>query len=185
MERLTVYTPNGYESINPVDLCLDEYSDINFERILDKLGAYEDFEEIFREKMTNVACDFLSDKEEFGKWLDRNRWIAKKCDEWVRLLEEGRLVKLPCKIGDDVYFIPSKVNYDLNVLNDNSQSNKVYHQKVERITFHKSGWYLECDKDLEYATDHILLDKMYKETWFLKQEEAEAKLEELRGVQND
>ena len=45
MERLTVYTPDGYESINSVDLCLDEYSGINFERILDKLGKYEDFEE--------------------------------------------------------------------------------------------------------------------------------------------
>lgn len=45
MERLTVYTPDGYRSINPVDLCLDEYSDINFERILDKLGKYEDLEE--------------------------------------------------------------------------------------------------------------------------------------------
>ena len=45
MERLTVYTPDGYESINPVDLCLDEYSGINFERILDKLGKYEDLEE--------------------------------------------------------------------------------------------------------------------------------------------
>lgn len=184
MDRLTLYTPNGYESINPVDLCLDEYSDINFERILDKLGAYEDFEEIFREKMTNVACDFLNDKEEFRNWLDRNRWITNKCDEWVRLEEQGKLIKLPCKIGDDVYFIPSKVNYDLNVINDTPQFNKVYHQNVERITFHKSGcWFLECDKDLEYATDHILLDKMYKETWFLKQEEAEAKLKELRGAE--
>ena len=107
-------------------------------------------------------------------------WEHKQVAEYLRKLkayedleEQGRLVKLPCKIGDDVYFIPSKVNYDLNVLNDNSQSNKVYHKKVERITFHKSGWYLECDKDLEYATGHILLDKMYKETWFLKQEEAE------------
>lgn len=63
MERLTVYTPDGYESINPVDLCLDEYSDINFERILDKLGKYEDLE------------------------------------------EQGRLPKLPCKVGDDVYYI--------------------------------------------------------------------------------
>lgn len=45
MDRLTINTLNGYESINPVDLCLDEYSDINFERILDKLGAYEDAEE--------------------------------------------------------------------------------------------------------------------------------------------
>ena len=45
MERLTVYTPDGYESINPVDLCLDKYSDINFERIVDKLGKYEDLEQ--------------------------------------------------------------------------------------------------------------------------------------------
>lgn len=45
MERLTIYTPDGYESINPVDLELDEYSDINFERLLDKLGEYEDLEE--------------------------------------------------------------------------------------------------------------------------------------------
>jgi hypothetical protein len=102
MERLTVYTPDGYESINPVDLCLDEYSDINFERILDKLGAYEDFEEIFREKMPNAACDLLSDKEEFGKWLDRNKWIAKKCDEWARAEEQGSLVILPYKY---VYYI--------------------------------------------------------------------------------
>lgn len=152
-----------------------------WQKVYFKLKEYEDFEEIFREKMTNTACDFLSDKEEFGKWLDRNRWITNKCDEWVRLEEQGKLIKLPCKIGDDVYFIPSKVNYDLNVINDTPQFNKVYHQNVERITFHKSGcWFLECDKDLEYATDHILLDKMYKETWFLKQEEAEAKLKELR-----
>lgn len=70
-----------------------------------KLKDYEDFEEIFREKMTNAACDFLSDKEEFGKWLDRNKWIAKKCDEWARAEGQGRLVKLPCKVGTDVYYI--------------------------------------------------------------------------------
>lgn len=62
-DRLTVYTPDGYGSINPVDLCLDEYSDINFERILDKLGKYEDLD------------------------------------------EQGRLVKLPCKVGDTVYHV--------------------------------------------------------------------------------
>ena len=59
-----------------------------------KLKDYEDFEEIFREKMTNAACDFLSDKEEFGKWLDRNKWIAKKCDEWARAEGQGRLARL-------------------------------------------------------------------------------------------
>lgn len=54
-DRLTVYTPDGYGSINPVDLCLDEYSDINFERILDKLGKYEDLEE--QGKLIKLPCN--------------------------------------------------------------------------------------------------------------------------------
>ena len=93
--------------------------------------------------------------------------------------EQGRLIKLPCTIGDGVYFVPSKTNYRLNILNHHSEENKIYNQKVARITFSQNGWYLECDKDLEYATDHILQDKMYKETWFLTRTEAEAKLKEL------
>lgn len=48
-----------------------------------------------------------------------------------------------------------------------------------------NGWYLECDKDLEYATGHIFIDKMYKETWFLTKSEAEAKLKELGGGENE
>lgn len=70
-----------------------------------KLAEYEDFEEIFRSKMTDAACELLSDKEEFAKWLDRNKWIAKKCDEYAREEEQGRFLKLPFVIGDKVYKI--------------------------------------------------------------------------------
>ena len=93
--------------------------------------------------------------------------------------EQGLLLRLPCGIGSDVYTIPSKVNYELNILSLHPENNKVYHQKVALITFTKKGWYMECDKDREYATYRILPDKMYKETWFLSQEEAEAKLKEM------
>ena len=68
-----------------------------------KLAEYEDFEEIFRAKMTDTACEFLKDKEEFGKWLDRNKWIAKKCDEYARAEEQGLLLRLPVPIGTTVY----------------------------------------------------------------------------------
>lgn len=158
MERLTVYTPDGYESINPVDLCLDEYSDINFERILDKLGAYEDFEEIFREKMPNAACDILSDKEEFGKWLDRNKWIAKKCDEWARAEEQGRLIRLPCKVGDIVYIIIAK---------------SISKQKVKEIIIDGYGIKFKTNRRMFGLCDVF-------HTVFLTQPEAEAKLKELR-----
>ena len=69
------------------------------------LAGYEDFEEIFRSKMTDAACELLSDKEEFTRWLDRNKWIAKKCDEYARTEEQGKLLKLPCAVGDTVYRI--------------------------------------------------------------------------------
>lgn len=80
---------------------------VTIRQVTDKLATYEDFEEIFREKMTDAACDLLSDKEEFWKWLDRNKWIAKKCDEWVRAEEQGLLFKIPCHCKDCIY-----VNYE-------------------------------------------------------------------------
>ena len=95
--------------------------------------------------------------------------------------EQDLMFRLPCGIGDDVYFIPSKTNYKLNILQGHPEINRVYHQNVERITYTPTGWYLECDKDLEYATDNILVDKLYKETWFLTQEEAEQKLKEMES----
>lgn len=103
-----------------------------------------------------------------------------KLADYVNLDEQGLLLRLPCGIGADVYFIPSKTNYKLNILQGHPESNRVYHQTVERITSAQSGWCLECDKDLEYATDHILIDKLYKETWFLTQAEAEQKLKEMK-----
>ena len=97
--------------------------------------------------------------------------------------EQGLLLRLPCGIGSDVYMIPSKINYKLNILSLHPENNKVYHQKVALITFTENGWYIKCDKDREYAIERILSEKMYKETWFLSQEEAEAKLEEMEGAE--
>lgn len=53
-------------------------NNVTVKQVLDKLAEYEDFEEIFREKMTDIACELLSDKEEFKKWLDRNKWEVMK-----------------------------------------------------------------------------------------------------------
>ena len=97
--------------------------------------------------------------------------------------EQGLLLRLPCGIGSDVYMIPSKINYKLNILSMHPENNRVYHQKVDLITFTENGWYIKCDKDREYAIERILSEKMYKETWFLSQEEAEAKLKEMEGAE--
>lgn len=118
---------------------------------------------------------------ESGVWVKNHDYVlaAEKLATYEDAEEQGLLLRLPCGIGSDVYIIPSKVNYELNILSQHPENNKVYHQKVALITFTEKGWYMECDKDREYATDRILPEKMYKETWFLSQEEAKAKLKEM------
>ena len=96
--ELVVFTKGKYIDTIPAEMI---HEDIR--KVLRKLAEYEDFEEIFREKMTGTACEFLKDKEEFGKWLDRNKWIAKKCDEYSRAEEQELLLRLPVPIGTTVY----------------------------------------------------------------------------------
>lgn len=112
---------------------------------------------------------------------DYKNLLIEKLGKYEDLEERGKLVKLPCEIGDDVWFVPSQTCYKLNILNGHSEANRVYHQKVARITFDENGWYMVCDKDLEYAIVNTLIGKMFNKTWFLTQSEAEAKLKELRG----
>lgn len=103
--------------------------------------------------------------------------ILTKLATYEDLEEQGLLVRLPVKIGDDIYNIPSKANYDLNVLNGYKANNRVYHQKVYSIVFSQSGWFVQCDdKDSIHAPNVICLDVEYGKTWFLTREEAEKKL---------
>ena len=46
MERLTVKWNDGiYDTYDPVDICDNAHSKINYEKLLKKLGEYEDLEE--------------------------------------------------------------------------------------------------------------------------------------------
>lgn len=108
--------------------------------------------------------------------------VAEKLKEYEDLEEQGLLLRLPCGIGSDIYFIPSKVNFRLNLSSGLTEENRVFHQVVDRITFRKNGWYMECDADLEYGIGRILRDENYGVTWFLSKEEAEAKLKETAGA---
>ena len=122
---------------------------------------------------------------ESGVWVKQHDYIsaAEKLADYEDAEEQGLLLRLLCGIFSDLYMIPIKINYKLNILSLHPENNRVYHQKVALITFTENGWYIKCDKDREYAIERILSEKMYKETWFLSQEEAEAKLEEMEGAE--
>ena len=138
------------------------------------------------EILENLIYDPFSDVKSLIALFYRNLWamadLREKLKSYEDAEEQGLLKILPIAIGSDVYFIPSKTNYKLNVLNGYEQNNRVYHQNVANIVFNKRGWYLELDKNLEHGIDHILVDKFYKETWFTSQEEAEQALAEMKGV---
>lgn len=108
-----------------------------------------------------------------------NRMMLDKLAAYEDAEEQGLLLRLPREIGADIYYIPSEKNFRLNLLDGHGKENRVFHQTVDRITFRKDGWYIECNSDLKYGTGRILLDTSYGVTWFLSNDEAEAKLQEM------
>ena len=84
---------------------------------------------------------------------DKTRMILEKLAEYEDLEEQGRLIKLPCKVGTDIYYI-------LGIPNETPCT-------IDKCTFELSD-----------------INKIGK-TLFLTREEAEVKLKELRGGEND
>lgn len=162
--------------------------------ILTRLADYEDLEErlhkIFGEESAFSLADVVNTIEMKLSEPDNKHPVnariltyedADKWKEYKSLEEQGLLVRLPVKIGDDIYKIPSKANYDLNVLNGYKANNRAYHQKAYSIVFSQSGWFVQCDKDSIHAPNVICVDVEYGKTWFLTREEAEKKLEEMKN----
>lgn len=90
----------------------------------------------------NMCLECAEEHEQLAEWLI-------KLKEYQTLEEQGRLIKLPCKVGTDVYYI-------LGIPNETPCA-------IDKCVFELSD-----------------IHKIGK-TLFLTREEAEAKLEELRG----
>lgn len=144
--------------------------------------------EFDEEILDNLTIDPFSDVRGLIALFYRNLWamadLREKLKYYEDAEEQGLLLQLPCKIGSDVYIVPSEMNFRMNIFAGHPEDNRVYHQKVVLISFTENGWYMEGDKDREYDTYRILPEKKYKETWFLSREEAEAKLKEMEGRGN-
>lgn len=100
-----------------------------------------------------------------------------KLKEYEDLEEQGRLIKLPCKVGDTVYCIFSRYT-------------KCTPNNEEFDEYNCQGCEYECDSKKEnyvqdmraYSFDWIATNlKNFGKTVFLTKSEAEAKLKELRG----
>lgn len=103
----------------------------------------------------------------------------RKLKEYEDLEEQGRLIKLPCKVGDTVY-----VNGVLGC-------GEAERYRVIRVDYHstlgtgRNEFYIEALLCADLDSSIAFYDKQFGKTVFLTKAEAEAKLKELRGRENE
>lgn len=106
---------------------------------------------------------------EFDVWVKIHDYVlaVKKLADYEDLEEQGRLVKLPCNVGDTVYGISMGKVITLTVVEFS-----IFCMKGMRIINAK------CQNDDAFRN---YVEREFGKTVFLTKAEAEAKLKELRG----
>jgi hypothetical protein len=152
---------------------LENNKGVGMERLTDIINSWT-FEETIK-----AAESLMEAEKNMFKWdvLRHLRDFAEnyreRIKEYQRLEEQGRLVILPCKVGDTVYGI-------------NTDRNIVSALKIISVKIYSYAIYF----------DYQLIDGIYKnivsfadadigKTVFFTKSKAEAKLKELRGGEND
>lgn len=131
---------------------------------------FESIDSVDNDIKTNcIKC--AEEHMQLAEWLEELK-------SYKELEEQGLLVRLLCKVGDDVYIIPSPTNLGLNILAGHEENNRVYHQHIGSITFTDGHWYATSREEYGIYSEKVLNDIAYGITWFTDYEEAEKKLEE-------
>lgn len=124
------------------------------------------------ERLTNGDKEIptLVDNAEY--WLQ----VYFKLKDYENLEEQGRLIKLPCKVGDTVY---------VNGVRGCGEAEKY---RVIRVDYHstlgtgRNEFYIEALLCADLDSVITFYDKQFGKTVFLTKSEAEAKLKELVEV---
>lgn len=139
--------------------------------------AIEHAEDVATKKRMQ-ATDYMEYSKYDGRIWDNNIRKCEKCAnehkelaEWLEQLkeyqhleEQGRLVKLPCKVGDVVYVTEPTLVEAMCV-------------RIQ-LDGDRNGIWINAK---EYPYDRWISFKAFGKTVFLTKSEAEAKLKELRG----
>ncbi len=144
----------------------------------------DEFIEHTKEKAKEHRChaDFFESDNPMRTACTRSaedcEWLADcltKFKEYQQLEEQGRLIKLPCKVGDVVYFAHHDRVISSEVLSEKYRAEAENHGVFirERLTI-----------DVEGVSAEIDFGDIGK-TVFLTKSAAEAKLKELRGGENE
>ena len=102
--------------------------------------------------------------------------ICQRLKLYEDLDEQGLLLRLPCKVGNDIYAIPSEVNYRLNKSFGAKGLNAICRQVVDHIEFNSYGYLVSTNEGMT-----VHRQEAFGETWFLTRDEAEQKLKEMES----
>lgn len=103
--------------------------------------------------------------------------LLEKLKEYQQLEKQGRLLKLPCKVGDKIFLDFAGFGKDVDKF-----TVKDFHLDC----FKNGETILFCDYESNDRTLSGQIDAMeFGKTVFLTKSEAEAKLKELRGGENE
>ena len=157
MERLT-YFKDGYWRVN--------FSGVQYQAdFVDRLAAYEDtglYPESVEALTLSMMGKAISEITEFdGLPIDRLRELA-EADK------DGRVVVLPCKVGDTVYFVNKQI-LEFAVVGyavDETGISWVHSEHVDKIG---------------NTNERTFSPDRFGKTTFLSREEAEKALQEMEG----
>lgn len=114
------------------------------------------------------TCDFGKAKECFfdgkEKFNCKDKQIYEKLKEYEELEEQGLLAKLPCKLGDDLYWI-----------NDEEMKVEKCENGIKGILIKEDGFHVATS----ITVDMIDIDKVGSQWALLSEEQAEQKLKEM------
>ena len=124
-------------------------------------------------------CERVVIQAEMLRFTDTKQYMEhKQVREWLEELqhykdleEQGRLITLPCKIGDTVYYINTKNRLSLF-------KSTVYEGEVVRFVTTRYGTSIVIQIRNEYGCTELYSEDNYNKTVFLTREEAEAALKE-------
>ena len=124
-----------------------------------KHRSHADFFDI--DNPMRVACiKSAEDCEQLAEWLEKSK-------DYQQLEKQGRLIKLPCKVGDTVY-VPTR--------------NFISELRITEVVYNRDGTYLRWVLlSGIYPNLNGFVERKIGNEVFLTKSEAEAKLKELRG----
>ncbi|RHP80481.1 hypothetical protein [Blautia sp. OF01-4LB] len=151
MDRITEHTDHGIVIRKEVDICVETPEDFdNLQHILSALAAYEDL---------GITPDQV---RQMNKEFTR---ASKELADYKKSVDQGRLLHLPCKVGDTVYL---EAEYE----------NEITEGRVTEISVLPDGVCIYIEREIGSGCSEGYGVNDFGYDVFLKREDAEMAIKE-------